>query len=35
VPHLVDQLPVRRDPRAGIQVELDHRDLTLTRYVAL
>ena len=35
LPHLMDQLPVRRDPGAGVQVELDHRDLTLTRYLAL
>ena len=35
VPHLVDQLPVRRDPGAGIQVELDHHDLALTRCLAL
>jgi hypothetical protein len=31
----VDQLPVRRDPGTGIQVELDHDGLTLTRYLAL
>jgi hypothetical protein len=31
----VNQLPVRRDPGTGIQVELDHGDLALTRYLAL
>jgi hypothetical protein len=35
VPHLVDQLPVRRDPGTSVQVELDQINLTLTRSIAL
>jgi hypothetical protein len=31
----VDQLHVRRDSGAGIQVELDQDSLTLTRFIAL
>jgi len=35
LPHLVDQLQVRRDAGPAVQVELDHRNLTLSRCIAL
>ena len=33
-PYLVDDLKVRRDPRAGVQRELDHRELHSSSYLA-